>query len=175
MKKIFLLVLCFTFMQGICFAKDIIQFDFPNEGWHKVISPDNVESKKCYVPYNQTNDNYTEMLIFYERILKNPGISPIVILNKQLGKDKNNYKDIAPQYIKQDMDDAIATWCSKLYSTCSISRAFQGNQGIVLVTYINKMPHYSQNIFTNWVNILGSVKLYTPDNSQEKPLNLIEL
>ena len=73
------------------------------------------------------------------------------------------------------MDDAIATWCSKLYSTCSISRAFQGNQGIVLVTYINKMPHYSQNIFTNWVNILGSVKLYTPDNSQEKPLNLIEL
>lgn len=174
-KKIILSVLSLVLLQNICLAKDTIQFDFPNTGWHKITSPDGVETKKCYVPYNQSAENYTEMLVFSERIIKNNGISPIVILQKQLGKDKINYKDITTQYIKQDFDNAILTWCSQSSSVCAIERAFQGNEGIILVTYINKMPHYSQNLFTNWINIIGSVKLYTPEKQNEKPSNLIEL
>lgn len=176
MKKIFLLILSVLFIQNICLAKDTIQFDFPNSGWHKVTSPDGIETKKCFVPYNQSIDNYTEMLIFTEKTVKTAGISPMVILHKQIGKYKNNYSDIFPQYVKQDMDDAIVTWCSKQKEICSIERAFQGNEGIIIATYLNKMPHYSQNIFTNWVNIIGSVKLYKPDSkTKTTPSNLIEL
>ncbi len=175
MKKILFLLLSIFLMQNYCLAKDTVQFDFPNNGWHQVESPDGLKSKKCFVPYNQSSENYTEMIVFSERILKNKGISPMVILHKQLGKDRNNYMDIAPEYVKQDMNDSILIWCSKSKSICSIERAFLGNEGVILVTYINKMPHYSQNLLTNWVNIIGSVKLYSPDNSKEKPLNLIEL
>ena len=108
MKKILLSFLCLILFQGVSFAKDMVQFDFPNVGWHKVASPDGVEAKKCYVPHNQTTEVHTEMLVFYERVLKNKGISPMVILHKQLGKDRLNYIDIEPEYINQDLDDAIA-------------------------------------------------------------------
>jgi len=62
MKKVFLLFLCLILIQNLSFAKDVIQFDFPNAGWHNVASPDNVASKKCFVPQNQTAEKYTEML-----------------------------------------------------------------------------------------------------------------
>ncbi len=175
MKKFILLIISIFMLQNSCLAKDMLQFDFPDQGWHKVESPDGVQSKKCYVPLNQTAQSYTEMFVFYERTIKNPGITAITILQKQLGKDKNNYKDIHHQYIKQDFDDAMAIGCSKLNSTCTIHRAFKGNEGIVMATYINKMPHYSQNLLTNKVNILGSVKLYDKANSQTAPSNLIQL
>lgn len=176
MKKILLLFLCFFMFEGICFSKDILQFDFPTQGWHKVESPDKLKSKHCYVPQNQTAENYTEMFVFYERIIKTPGITAMTLLQKQLGKDKNNYKDIYPEYIKQDFDDAMALWCSELHSVCTIQRAFQGKDGVIIATYINKMPHYSQNIITNKVNILGSVKVYNNTQPADtKPLNLIQL
>ncbi len=173
MKKIFLTFLSLLLIQGLSFAKDTIQFEFPNQGWHKIQSPDGVEAKKCYVPYNQSAQNYTEMLIFYERVLKNTDISPIVILQKQLGKDKNNYPDIYPEYIKREMDNAMTAWCSKAKNTCSIQRAFQGKEGVIITTYINKAPHYSQNIFSQWSNILGHIKIYDPQT--DKNTNLIEL
>ena len=175
MKKIVILLFSLFILQGLCYAKDILQFDFPNKGWHKVESPDNVQAKKCYVPQNQTNQSYTEMIVFYERIVKNPGITAMTLLQKQLGKDKNNYKDIYPEYIKQDFNDSMAIWCSQANSICTIHRAFQGKEGIIIATYINKMPHYSQNILTNNVNILGSIKVFDPNKSDEKPSNLIEL
>lgn len=175
MKKITVLLFSLFLIQGLCFAKDILQFDFPNEGWHKVESPDKVQAKKCFVPYNQTNQNYTEMITFYERTVKNPGITAMTLLQKQLGKDKNNYKDIYPQYIKQDFNDSMVVWCSQKNSICTIHRAFQGNEGIIIATYTNKMPHYSQNILTNNVNILGSIKVFDKSSSEKKPTNLIEL
>ncbi len=175
MKKFILTILSLFVMQNICFAKDIIEFDFPNDGWHKVQSPDKVASKHCYVPYNQTEENFTEMLIFQERALKNKDIGAMIILHKQLGKDRTNYLDILPQYVKQDMDDAMYTWCSEAKKTCSITRAFKANEGVVLATYLNKMPHYSQNIFTNWMNIIGSVKAYNKTQSKTTGINLIQL
>jgi len=175
MKKILLSVLTLFLINSICLAKDTLQFDFPNEGWHKVASPDGVESKKCYVPYNQTADNYTEMLIFSEKILKNKGLSPMVMLHKQLGKDRNNFIDIVPEYIVRDFDNSMVTWCSQLKNTCAVSRAFQGNQGVVFATYINKAPHYSQNMFGQWSNILSKVKVYAPVAGEKLPNNLIEL
>ncbi len=175
MKKIFLFVLSLLLIQNICMAKDTLQFDFPNEGWHKVLSPDGVESKKCYVPYNQSSENYSEMLTFSERIIKTQGITPIVILQKQLGKDKNNYKDISPEYMSQDMDNAMAVWCSQTKNTCSIQRVFKGSEGVIIAAYINKSPHYSQNMFGQWSNILSSIKIYTPKTGEKTPSNLIEL
>ena len=175
MKKIVLLLVSLFILQGLCFAKDILQFDFPNEGWHKVPSKDNIESKKCYVPANQTADNYTEMIIFNEKSVKHQGITPLTLLQKQLGKDKNNYRDILPEYIKQDYDNAMAIWCSARFGICTIQRAFQGNEGVVLVSYINKMPHYSHNIITNKVNIIGSVKLFDKEKQNDNQNNLIRL
>ena len=175
MKKIFLSVAVIILIQGICFAKDMIQFDFPNDGWHKVSSPDGVESKKCYIPYSQTADNYTEMLIFFEKTLKTTGLTPMVMLHKQLGKDKNNYADIIPEYIVQDIDNSMVTWCSELKNTCAITRAFQGSEGVIFATYLNKAPHYSQNMFGQWSNILSRVKVYTPSAEQNSPSNIIEL
>ncbi len=174
MKKIFLILMGLIIIQNASCAKDILQFDFPNSGWHKVQSPDGVAAKQCYVPINQSSENYTEMLIFYERILKNADISPIAILQKQLGKDKTNFTDIYPQYIKKDLDNAMVTWCSEQKNTCSIQRAFQGKEGVVVAIYMNKMPHYSQNMFSQWSNILGQIKLYEPQG-ENKPNNLIEL
>lgn len=171
MKK--LLSVLFAFLiAGTCFANDTLTFNFPNEGWHKVESPDGITTKKCYVPYNQTSENYREMLIFMQRKTKNTGISPMVILQKKLGKDRLNYFDIEPAYIKQDFDDAMVTWCSKSNNVCSLQRAFQGNEGVILVSYINKMPHYSQNIFGQWSNILGSIKLYDGETAQSEKIEL---
>ncbi|MCD7740410.1 MAG: hypothetical protein LUH11_03580 [Candidatus Gastranaerophilales bacterium] len=174
-KKVFLCLISFILMQSLCFAKDKLQFDFPNDGWHKVASPDGVESKKCYVPYNQTGENYTEMLIFSERILKTQELSPVVIMQKQLGKDRNNYQDITPEYISHDLNDAMVTWCSQIKNTCVIQRAFKGEEGIILVTYMNKSPHYSQNMFGQWSNILSNIKVYSPESGEKTPDNLIEL
>lgn len=173
MKKTVLLLVSLFLLQGLSFAKDILQFDFPSAGWHKVPSSDGVEAKKCYVPANQTADNYTEMMIFTEKLVKTQGITPLTLLQKQLGKDKNNYKDIYPEYIKQDFDNAMAIWCSAKHGVCTVQRAFQGDEGIILISYINKMPHYSDNIITNKVNIVGNIKLYNKDNSTSK--NLIRL
>ena len=175
MKKLLLIILSLFLIQNLVFAKDVLQFKFPNEGWHKVDSPDKVQSKKCYVPYNQSSENYTEMFIFSERVLQNKALSPMAILQKQLGKDKNNYLDVMPRYIKQDIDDAMVYWCSESKTTCAIERAFQGKEGVILVIYKNKMPHYSQNLLTNQVNIVGSVKTYSPNSSQNTSDNLIEL
>ncbi len=175
MKKFIIPFLTFLFISSAAFAKDSVVFNFPNEGWHKVDSPDNVLTKKCFVPVNQTAQNYTEMVIFTQKILKNKDISPMAILQKQLGKDKSNYMDIVPEYINQDFDDSMVTWCSKIKNTCAIERAFQGNEGVILVIYLNKMPHYSQNMFGQWSNILSKVKLYNPDDSSQSPQNLIEL
>ena len=61
-KNFFLTVLSLLLIQNFCFAKDTIQFNFPNEGWHKIESPDGIAGKKCYIPYNQTPENYTEVL-----------------------------------------------------------------------------------------------------------------
>ena len=175
MKKIVLLLISLFIMQSLCFAKDILQFDFPDAGWHKVPSPDNSEYKKCYVPVNQTNENYTEMIIFTEKIVKTPGITALTLLQKQLGKDKNNYKDAYPEYIKQDFNNAMALWCSERHGICTLQRALQGDEGVILITYINKMPHYSQNIITNKVNILGSVKVFDKTQSTAGYSNLIRL
>ncbi len=164
MKKFILIVLFLLMFQNITIAKDSIEFVFPNEGWHKVDSPDGVISKKCFVPHNQTASNYVEMVIFTERILKNKDISPITILQRQLGKDRLNYSDIEPEYIKRDFDDAMITWCSKIHNTCAVKRAFQGKDGVIVASYINKMPHYSQNIFGQWSNILGSIKINKIEN-----------
>lgn len=172
MKKIFMFLLSVILLQNMCFAKDVIQFDFPNDGWHKVVSPDGIESKKCYVPANQSSENYTEMLIFYEKTLKNKGISPMVMLHKQLGKDRNNYIDIEPEYIVRNIDNAMVTWCSQYKNTCAVERAFNGNNGIIFATYINKMPHYSQNMFGQWSNILNNVQLY---NNEKTSKSIIEL
>ncbi len=160
MKKLFAILTALLILQTCSFAKDVLQFDFPNDGWHQVASPDGVASKKCYVPYNQSADSYTEMLIFYERVLKSNDIAPLSILHRQLGKDRNNYIDIIPEYISQDLSDAMVTWCSKLKNTCAVERAFQGNEGVVLAIYLNKAPHYSQNMFGQWSNILKNVKIY---------------
>jgi hypothetical protein len=168
MKKIIIALLSVFLMQNITFAKEILQFDFPNEGWHQVVSPDGDLRKKAFVPYNQSTESYTEMLTFNKRILKNKGITPIVILQKQLGKDRLNYKDIEPNYIVSDFDNAMVTWCSKMNNMCVIQRAFQGNEGIIIVTYTNKMPHYSQNMFGQWSNILSHVKLYNPITDTDK-------
>ncbi len=175
MKKIFISILSILFLQSLAMAKDTLQFDFPNEGWHKVSSPDGIESKKCYVPYNQSSDNYTEMLIFSERVLKNQGLSPMVMLHKQLGKDRNNYPDIVPEYIVRDFDNAMVTWCSKMKNTCAVERAFQGKEGIIFAIYQNKAPHYSQNMFGQWSNILSKVKVYDPEVDGASAKNLIEL
>ena len=176
MKKFFIAILTIFLMQNLSLAKDVVQFDFPNEGWHKVASPDGVASKKCYVPYNQTTENHTEMLVFYERVLKNQGISPMVILHKQLGKDRTNYIDIEPQYVYHNPDDAMVTWCSKTKNTCALTRALQGDNGVIIVQYLNKAPHYSQNMFGQWSNILSTVELYKPaEKDITSPKRLIEL
>lgn len=175
MKKIFISLLSIILLQGFVLAKDTIQFDFPNSGWHKVASPDGVESKKCFVPYNQSAENYTEMLIFSERVIKNQGLSPMIMLHKQLGKDRNNYPDIAPEYIVQDFDNAMVTWCSQLKNTCAIERAFQGKEGIVFAIYMNKAPHYSQNMFGQWSNILSKVEIYNPQKGEVAAKSIIEL
>ena len=176
MKKLITILLALFLAQNISFAKDSVQFAFPNEGWHKVASPDGVESKKCYVPHNQTTENHTEMLVFYERVLKNKGISPMVILHKQLGKDRLNYIDIEPEYINQKLDDAMVTWCSRTKNTCAVTRALQGDNGVIIVQYLNKAPHYSQNMFGQWSNILSTVELYKPaENQVTSPKRLIEL
>jgi len=176
MKKLLLCLFFILLIQNIVFSKDMVQFAFPNEGWHQVESPDGVPSKKCYVPYEQTTEKHTEMLVFSERVLKNKGISPMVILHKQLGKDRTNYLDIEPQYINQTFDDAMVTWCSKMKNTCAVTRAFQGESGVIIVQYLNKAPHYSQNMFGQWSNILSSVKLYNPSEGDVRPKNrLIEL
>lgn len=170
MKRLFIALLSLFLMQNITLAQEIVEFDFPNAGWHQVASPDGILSKKCFVPVNQTSDNYTEMLIFNKRTLKNKGITPIVILQKQLGKDRLNYMDIEPNYIVNDFDNAMVTWCSKSKNTCTVQRAFQGNDGIIIVTYRNRMPHYSQNMFGQWSNILSQVRLFneTKDSSKNK-------
>ena len=173
MKKIIIALMSVFLMQNITLASEVIQFDFPNAGWHQVPSPDGIASKKCFVPVNQTSDNYTEMLIFNKRILKNKGITPIVILQKQLGKDRLNYMDIEPSYIVNDFDNAMVTWCSKLKNTCAVQRAFQGNEGIIIVTYQNRMPHYSQNMFGQWSNILSHVRLF--NEAKDSGKNKIEL
>ncbi len=175
MKKLFLALLSVLLLQTVCFAKDTLQFDFPNDGWHKVASPDGVASKRCYVPYNQTSENYTEMLVFQERVPKNLDLSAMAILDRQLGKDRNNYLDIIPEYVKQDFDDSMVTFCSQLRNTCVVERAFKGSQGIVLVSYINKAPHYSQNMFGQWTNILSKIKVYEPKTGEKAPNNIIEL
>ncbi len=170
MKKLFVVLMSLLFIQTGVLAKDTLQFDFPNDGWHAVSSPDGVMSKKCFVPYNQTSENYTEMLIFSERVLKNTDISALTILHRQLGKDRNNFPDIIPEYITQDMDDAMITWCSKLKNTCTVERAFKGKEGIIIAVYQNKAPHYSQNMFGQWSNILYHVKVY---DGSENAKNLI--
>lgn len=175
MRKLLLSLLSLFLLQNICYSRDIVQFDFPNEGWHKVVSPDGLETKKCFVPCNQTAENYTEMLVFYERVLKNKDITPMSIMHRQLGKDRLNYIDIEPEYIKQDYYDAMITWCSKLKGTCVVERAFQGNDGVVIVKYINKMPHYSQNMFGQWSNILSTVKIYNSQQSENVKVNTIQL
>ncbi len=175
MKKL-ILILSLLFIANTVMAKDYIEFNFPNDGWHKVLSPDGVEAKKCFVPSSQTAENYNEMLIFQERILKNKDITAMTILHKQLGKDRTNYPDIIPEYMKNDVDDSMITWCSQMKNTCAVERAFKGNEGVIIISYINKMPHYSQNMFGQWSNILSTVKLYTPeDTSNTMPDNTIEL
>lgn len=175
MKKLFLSILSILIIQNVCTAKDILQFDFPNEGWHKVESLDGRVSKKCYVPHGQTAENHTEMLIFSERILKTQGLTALTLLHKQLGKDKNNYLDIKPEYVYSDADNAMVVWCSSLRNTCAVSRAFQAKEGVVFASYINKAPHYSQNMFGQWSNILSMVKVYEPQQGQVQATNLIDL
>ena len=172
MKKIFVLLIGLLILQTGTFAKDKLQFDFPNDGWHMVASPDGVPSKKTFVPYNQSSENYREMVIFYERVLKNTDISPLAILQKQLGKDKNNYFDIIPEFISNDMDNPMVTWCSQIKNTCVVERAFKGNQGIIMAIYLNKSPHYSQNMFGQWSNILNNAKVFDGNNAAK---NVIEL
>ncbi len=175
MKKL-LLILSILFIANTVMAKEYVEFNFPNDGWHKVSSPDGVETKKCFVPNNQTAENYTEMLIFYERILKNTDITPITILHRQLGKDRTNYPDIIPEYIRTNSMDSMVTWCSQMKNTCSVERALKSSNGVILILYVNKMPHYSQNMFGQWSNIINTVKLYTPQESETVlPKNIIEL
>ena len=99
-------------------AKDILQFDFPTSGWHKVESKDGVQSKKCYVPQNQSADNFTEMMIFTEKTVKTAGITPLTLLQKQLGKDKNNYKQKAQTFMN------ITFWTSLVLATALSISAF---------------------------------------------------
>ena len=175
MKKIFLSLVCLLLIHSNCLAKDVLQFDFPNEGWHQVANQDKKSTKKCYVPHGQTAENNTEMLVFSERVLKTQGLTALTLLHKQLGKDKNNYLDIIPEYVYADMDNAMVAWCSQLRNTCAVTRAFKGNQGVVFATYLNKAPHYSQNMFGQWSNILSKVKVYEPQQGQAQPTNLIDL
>ena len=62
--------------------------------------------------------------------------------------------------MKQDFDDAMITWCSRIKNTCAVERAFKGNEGVVLAIYMNKMPHYSNNMFGQWSNILSNIKVF---------------
>ena len=174
MKKILTILISFVLIEQISIAKDILLFDFPNEGWHRVESPDGIKTKKCYIPVNQTTENYNEMLVFSEKIIKNEGINAMVLMHKQLGKDHNNYPDILPQYIVKDENNAMAAWCSKLKNICEVKRTFQGKEGIIFVDYINKMPHYSQNILGQWSNILGRIEIYDK-LSEKETKNKIEL
>lgn len=170
MKKIALFILSLSVLQNFCLAEEQIKFTFPDPGWHFINSPKGFENKQCFVPNNQTSENYTEILYFYKRKIQTTGITPSVILQKQLGKDRNNYKDIVPQYVKHDSEDSMAVWCSKLYNICSVERAFQGKEGIIFAIYTNKMPHYSQNMFGKWTNLLFGAELYENDNSKNEPL-----
>lgn len=167
-KKIALFVLSVLLIQNIVWAKDVITFTFPNEGWHRVASPDGVASKVCYVPSGQTSDSYSEMVTFMQKASRNIDISASAIMTKQLGKDRNNFYDIVPEYVISEPDNTIVTWCSKARNTCVIERAFRGQTGVVLAVYTNKSPHYSQNIFGQWINNLGRMEIYNPsDNSQK--------
>ena len=175
MKKLIISLISLFLLQTTCCAKDILQFDFPNEGWHQVACLEKKSTKKCFVPYGQTAENHTEMLMFSERILKTQGLTALTLLHKQLGKDKNNYLDIVPEYMLADMDNSMVTWCSQLRNTCAVTRAFKGKEGVVFVTYLNKAPHYSQNMFGQWSNILSHVKVYEAQQGQVQPTNLIDL
>lgn len=173
MKKVLSILFIFAIMQSVCFAKDVLNFNFPDNGWHKVASPDGIDSKKCYVPANQSSESFNEMLTFVQKDIKNTGISPFAILQKQLGKDKNNYFDIIPEYIVKDMDNAMVAWCSQNKNTCVVERAFRGNSGVVLAIYTNKAPHYSQNMFGRWSNILGGITVLP--QGEEKTTGTVEL
>lgn len=168
-KKIIMGLFLFFVFANINEAKDILQFDFPNSGWHSVDCQNGIKNKTCYA-----SDNDNEMLTFQERIIKNEGLTPTIIMQKQLGKDKNNYKDINPKYVYMNENDVMVIWCSELKNVCEVKRAFQGNNGIIIVTYIDKMPHYSHNMFGQWSNILAQVSVYNGTN-ENKSKNLIEL
>ncbi len=175
MKKTAFLLFCLIIFQSVGFAKDILIFQFSNEGWHKVESPDGVKSKKCYVPAGQTAQNFNEMLIFMEKKVKNEGLSAMVLLHRQLGKDRNNYRDIIPQYIVQSENNAMVAWCSKLRNTCTVERTFKGNEGVVFAIYVNKMPHYSNNMFGQWSNILGRIEVFDKNSTGINSKSLVEL
>jgi hypothetical protein len=52
----------------------------------------------------------------------------------------------------------------------------QGDNGVIIVQYLNKAPHYSQNMFGQWSNILSTVELYKPaEKDITSPKRLIEL
>ena len=175
-KKTALFVLCVMLLQNIATAKDTVKFTFPNEGWHSVVSPDGIKSKKCFVPANQTSENYTEMLTLIQKPSKVSDMSASAVLHRQLGKDRTNYRDIIPEYVLRDLNNGIVTWCSRNNNICAVERAFQGESGVILAIYTNRAPHYSQNMFGQWINNLGRLEVYNPQESNaEKNSSLIEL
>ena len=140
-----------------CAAKDVLQFSFPDAGWHTAGCPSDFSDSRCYAPLNQTAADFREMYIFTAYPAENPLETAE---KKQIFHDSFKYKDITIHYVYKNPEDIMFLWCSKFNNTCAVNRIFKGRENIISALYLNRAPHYSQNMFGRQTNILAGVRVY---------------
>jgi len=154
-----------------CAAKDALLFSFPDAGQHKTECPSDFPESRCFAPLNQTGADFREMYIFS---LYPAEISLETAEKKQIFHDSFKYKDITIEYAYKTPEDIMFLWCSKLNNTCAVNRIFKGRENIISALYLNRAPHYSQNMFGRQTNILAEVRIYDKTEPKAGVKDLIE-
>lgn len=170
LKKFFLGIFLFVSMQTTVFSYETVIIEFPTkEGWRNVYyKQQKSEVIAQFVPYNNTQTNWTESVVFHSyKNADNGGkgeVNSQKILRNALANISATNPSLKYKYVKNTPTDSMVVWCvdknAYMPAQCEILRSSQSFEGVITMHYMNKNKAIFDRKQDYWLDIVGNVKIY---------------
>ena len=166
MKKVLLSIISIFAIQLCVFAYETVLIDFPaNQRWDAVYyATQGTEAILQYVPYGQSEKNWTKTLIFHSYKTLNQSGSAGTLMDTTTMQMENQNTSQLYRYLKYSEMDSIATRCvqknSRKDAQCEIYRTSKSFEGLISMHYINKNVQEYKSTYNTWYNIVKNIRIY---------------
>lgn len=176
MKKVLLLIVSFFIFIPAAWSYQTVLVNFPqDQGWHSAYySTQGDETILQYTPGRQNARNWSRALIFHS-YKNSPYDTSKMFMDKLIAQMEFTNGTRGYRYLKNDENDGIATRCvtknANTPTQCEIFRVTNSFEGYITMHYINKNVANFKNTYSEWVQIMRTIRIYYSYYMDDRILN----